>query len=72
MKTFLGRVVRDIERKITTPDTELQHLLELGKRLLTQKRTDKQKLYSIHEPQIECISKGKAHKNLSSEQKWVW
>ncbi len=81
LKTFLGRVVRDIERKITTPDTELQHLLELGKRLLTQKRTDKQKLYSIHEPQIECISKGKAHKKFefgtkvglvtSSRSNWI-
>lgn len=81
LKTFLGRVVRDIEREITTPDTELQHLLELGKRLLTQKRTGKQKLYSIHEPQVECIGKGKAHKKFefgtkvglvtSSRSNWI-
>ena len=81
LKTFLGRVVRDIERKITTPDAELQHLLELGNRLLTQKRTDKQKLYSIHEPQAECIGKGKAHKEFefgtkvglvtSSKSNWI-
>ena len=46
------------------PDVELRHLLELGHRLLTPKRTDKQKLYSIHEPQVECIGKGKAHKKF--------
>ena len=64
LKTFLGRVVRDIERKITAPDIELQHLLEMGNQLLAQKRTDKKKLYSIHEPQVECIGKGKAHKKF--------
>lgn len=64
LKTFLGRVVRDIERKVVDADSELQQLLELGNRLLTQKKTDKKKLYSIHEPQVECIGKGKAHKKF--------
>ena len=36
--------------------------LALAERLLTQKRTDKNKLYSLHAPEVECISKGKAHK----------
>lgn len=30
--------------------------------MLTQKRSDKNKLYSLHAPEVECISKGKAHK----------
>ncbi len=64
LKTYLGRVVRDIERKISSPDTELHQLLELGNRLLNQKRSDKKKLYSIHEPQVECIGKGKVHKKF--------
>lgn len=64
LKTFLGRVVRDIERKISHPDAELQRLIELGRRLLTQKKTDRNKLYSVHEPQVECIGKGKAHKKF--------
>ena len=36
----------------------------LGKarRLLEQTRTSKNKLYSIHAPEVECISKGKVHK----------
>ncbi|MCH8955546.1 hypothetical protein IIA28_09590 [candidate division KSB1 bacterium] len=34
----------------------------MADRLLLQKRHDKNKLYSIHAPEVECISKGKAHK----------
>ncbi|MEG2075216.1 MAG: transposase [Victivallaceae bacterium] len=42
----------------------MQQLLELGNRLLNHKRSDKKKLHSIHEPQVECIGKGKAHKKF--------
>jgi IS5 family transposase len=62
LKTWLGRVARDIGRKVSEPDDELKGLLLLCDRLLAQKRDDKNKLYSIHEPDVECISKGKAHK----------
>jgi IS5 family transposase len=31
-------------------------------RLLKQEKESKDKLYSIHAPEVECISKGKAHK----------
>jgi len=64
LKTYLGRTIRDIERKATHPAPELTELLEQGHRLLTQKKNDKQKLYSVHEPQVECIGKGKAHKKF--------
>ena len=59
---MLGCVYRDILRKQENPDTELQDLLTLADRLLKQQRHDKNKLYSIHEPDVECISKGKVHK----------
>ena len=62
LKTYLGRVIRDIERKCSAPDAELQSLIEVGSRIFHQKRHDKNKIYSVHEPQVECISKGKAHK----------
>ena len=54
--------MRDVERKARAPGPELTHLLELGKRLYRQQRHDKNKLYSVHAPEVECISKGKAHK----------
>ena len=62
MKTYLGRVIRDIERKYPAPDPVLQSLLHIADRIFHQKRDDKNKIYSVHEPSVECISKGKAHK----------
>ena len=62
LKTFLGRVIRDIERKYPEPDEQLQTLLDVGTRIFHQKRKDKNKTYSVHAPEVECISKGKAHK----------
>ena len=61
LKTLLGRVIRDIERK-TLNCGMLQDKLTLAKRLYEQKRDDSNKIYSIHEPQVQCIAKGKAHK----------
>jgi IS5 family transposase len=63
LKTYLGRVVRDIQRKAGgAVDDDLRNLLSLSHRLLDQERQDKNKLYSVHEPHVECISKGKIHK----------
>jgi len=62
LKTYLGRVIRDIERNCSEPNPELESLLDIGKRILKQQRHDKNKIYSVHEPHVECISKGKAHK----------
>lgn len=62
LKTFLGRVIRDLGRKCLHPDEELHSLMEVGTRIFQQKRQDHHKVYSVHEPTVECISKGKAHK----------
>ena len=67
LKTILGRVVRDIERKAgKLPDSStrepLRELLALAQRLLAQTRTSKHKLYSVHAPEVECLCKGKVHK----------
>lgn len=64
LKTYLGRVVRDILRKCPQPDAPLAELLHKAQRLLTQQRQDKNKLYSLHAPEVECIGKGKAHKKF--------
>jgi IS5 family transposase len=67
LKTILGRVVRDIERKAAKlpgqiADEPLCELVAMAQRLLAQTRTSKHKLYSIHAPEVECIAKGKVHK----------
>lgn len=40
----------------------LQTLLERAERIRTQQRHDKNKLYALHAPEVECIGKGKARK----------
>jgi len=65
LRTYLGRVVRDIERRIAGDrglEEAFREELQLAKRLLTQEMKDRHKLYSVHAPEVECISKGKAHK----------
>jgi len=63
LKTYLGRVVRDIERKLSGQASDtLREELVMAKRLLNQHQHDKSKLYSLHAPEVECLSKGKSHK----------
>jgi len=62
LKTYLGRVYRDISRKADHFDPELRHYLYLTDRILKQEKHSKNKIYSLHAPEVECISKGKAHK----------
>jgi len=62
LKTYLGRLTRDIQRKASSTDDVLKVLLQRSERLLKQQRKDKNKLYSIHEPDVRCIAKGKIHK----------
>jgi IS5 family transposase len=69
LRTYLGRVIRDIERKMqpdaSTP-SRMTKLLQVASRIHTQPRKraegDPPKLYSVHAPEVECIAKGKAHK----------
>jgi IS5 family transposase len=62
LKIYLGRVYRDVLRNCPQPDAPLAELLHNAQRILTQQRDDKNKLYSLHAPEVECISKGKVHK----------
>jgi IS5 family transposase len=81
LKTYLGRVHRDIVRKASEIDPAPMRLLEQSIRLQQQSLNSKDKLYSIHAPEVECISKGKAHKRYefgckvslatSSRDNWI-
>lgn len=61
LRTLLGRVIRDIERK-SGDLSPLANKLALARKVYNQKRDDHNKIYSIHEPQVQCIAKGKVHK----------
>jgi IS5 family transposase len=66
LRTQLGRVIRDIGRKIGT-DAALRDLfarpLALARRVCEQRQRQRgPKVYSLHAPEVECIGKGKAHR----------
>lgn len=66
LKVILGRVMRDVARKIQSSGNQTQLIkifsikLNQAKSLLAQQKSDNKKLYSLHEPNVDCISKGKA------------
>jgi len=65
LKGYTGRVMRDIQRQLdVVADTALRERIAgeiaLADRLLRQKPKGKRKLYALHEPEVDCISKGKA------------
>ena len=69
LKTYLGRVVRDISRKIAENEQleeQFKNVLDMAGRLLQQKKNDKNKLYSIHAPEVECIANGRELSILGS------
>lgn len=66
LKTYLGRVIRDIARKIDGDpglEAKFASLLSLARRVRAQERGQRgPKVYSLHAPEVECIGKGKPHK----------
>ncbi|MBV2163769.1 MAG: IS5 family transposase [Comamonas sp.] len=64
LRTRVGRVHREVQRQLhVLPEatrTKVQDLLQRSGRILTQRTKDKHKLYALHAPEVECISKGKA------------
>jgi transposase, IS5 family len=66
LKTYLGRVIRDIARKIDGKpplETAFARLMSLARRVRDQERGQRgPKVYSLHAPEVECIGKGKPHK----------
>ena len=69
-RTIVGKLIREVRGKLAvgaintgvSPFTlsSLNTLLERADRIRTQKKNDKNKLYALHAPEVECISKGKA------------
>jgi transposase, IS5 family len=65
IQIIAGRLLRDIARKLPLeklgkylPDLKLYQIV------LSQKRGDSNKIYSLHEPNVKCYSKGKDHKKF--------
>ena len=64
LRSRLGRIIRDIRRKIEgQPALEEAFALPLGRAAQIRSQQQRQrgwKLYSFHAPEVECIGKGKA------------
>lgn len=60
LRTLLGRVIRDIQRKTAIMSDALKARLATAQRLHAQRRDSKNKLYALHAPEVECSAKGKA------------
>ena len=61
LQTIAGRQVRELERELTDIQRErYQEKLSIFHKILSQKKNDKEKIYSIHKPFTNCIAKGKA------------
>jgi len=65
-RTILGVLLREVERKIGELAEDVKATvtlwLERAKRIHSQRPKDKNKLYALHAPEVECIGKGKARK----------
>lgn len=63
MKVIAGRLIRELERKLpVVVCAEQGGNFALYRRVLKQQPADRDKIYSLHEPQVYCLSKGKEHK----------
>lgn len=81
LRTYLGRVLRNVERGNLKLSTKQEQLVTVTQRIFTQQRTDHGKVYSVHAPEVECIAKGKVSKHYefgckvpivtTSRQSWI-
>ena len=81
LKTNLGRVIREVEKQTPHPESATAAMLVVAKKIHAQTKQDSGKIYSVHEPQVQCIAKGKVGKKyefgnkvslaVTSKQSWV-
>lgn len=63
IKVIAGRIVRDVERKMDVDiKSQYEELFTIFNKVLTQERNSENKIYSLHQPHVKCIAKGKEHK----------
>src|SRR5262249_34099233 len=63
LRTYLGRVLRNVERGKLKLSAKQAQIVRGAQRIFVQQRTDRGKVYSLHAPEVECIAKGKVPKH---------
>jgi IS5 family transposase len=81
LRTYLGRVLRNVERGNLQLSAKQEQTVKVTQRIFAQQRTDHGKVYSVHAPEVECIAKGKVTKHYefgckvpivtTSRQSWI-
>jgi transposase, IS5 family len=81
LRTYLGCVLRNVERSAQQLSAQHVWVVHLARRIFLQQRADHHKVYSVHAPEVECLAKGKAHKPYefgckvrivtTSRQSWI-
>ena len=63
LRTIAGALIRELERKlpIAVREEHRENFI-LYRRVLAQRPQDTDKIYSLHEPHIYCVAKGKEYK----------
>ncbi len=61
MRTIARRLLRELVRNLP-PENSYQERIEVCMKFVNGERMDGHKIYSLHEPDVLCISKGKDHK----------
>lgn len=70
LRTIAGALMRELTRKLPAPVLhEEAERFTLYQRVIDQRRTDKNKVYSLHESDIYCVGKGKDHKSYEYGRK---
>jgi IS5 family transposase len=63
LRTIAGVLLRELQRKLPARILERENQrFSQYEQVLSQKINDKNKIYSLHEPDIYCVGKGKDHK----------
>lgn len=61
LRTIAGILVRELKRNLKG-NYDYDKLLGIFETILSQRRNSRKKIYSIHEPEVQCICNGKEHK----------
>lgn len=75
LKTIAGRLLREVDRQLEGLDKLVhQSFFDISKKVLAQQKTDSNKIYSLHEPHVYCMSKGKDWKRYEygSKVNVIW
>lgn len=75
LRTIAGCLLREIIRKVPEKRFSLYAgQIEVSDRILSQGKNDQHKIYSLHEPEVYCVAKGKDHRayEFGSKSALLW